>query len=49
MANLSRTTDEQYKELYNYAIGHQGAMEPGSTSFYAFLARRNLRKFDRHG
>ena len=31
MVNLSRTDSAQYKECYNYAIGNQGATEPGST------------------
>lgn len=31
MVNLSRTDDAQYKEYYNYAMGDQGATEPGST------------------
>jgi cell division protein FtsI (penicillin-binding protein 3) len=41
MVNLSRTDDAQYKECYNYAVGNQGATEPGSTfklvSMLAFL------------
>lgn len=31
MVNLSRTRNAQYRECYNYAIGSQGATEPGST------------------
>ncbi len=31
MVNLSRTSNAQYKECYNYAVGNQGATEPGST------------------
>lgn len=31
MVNLSRTDNAQYKEYYNYAVGNQGATEPGST------------------
>jgi cell division protein FtsI (penicillin-binding protein 3) len=41
IVNLSRTDDAQYKECYNYAVGNQGATEPGSTfklvSMLAFL------------
>ncbi|MEM9417058.1 MAG: penicillin-binding protein [Bacteroidota bacterium] len=31
IANLSRTDDGVYKERYNYAVGNQGTIEPGST------------------
>ncbi|MCU0317807.1 MAG: transpeptidase family protein [Amoebophilaceae bacterium] len=31
IVNLSRTENAQYRECYNYAIGNQGATEPGST------------------
>jgi cell division protein FtsI (penicillin-binding protein 3) len=41
IVNLSRTEDAQYRECYNYAVGNQGATEPGSTfklvSMLAFL------------
>lgn len=30
MANLSRTPSGDYAELYNYAVGNQGSVEPGS-------------------
>jgi len=31
IANLGRTTDGTYSEIYNYALGHAGCGEPGST------------------
>jgi cell division protein FtsI (penicillin-binding protein 3) len=31
MVNLSKVTNDQYKEVYNYAIGSQGTTEPGSS------------------
>lgn len=31
IVNLSRTHEGQYKERYNYAVGNQGTIEPGST------------------
>ena len=31
MSNLSRNTDGEYYERYNYAVGSQGSREPGST------------------
>ena len=31
MVNLCKTSDDTYSESYNYAIGNQGLIEPGST------------------
>ncbi len=31
LANLGRKTDGSYAETYNFALGHQGSSEPGST------------------
>jgi len=31
LANLGRKADGSYAETYNFALGHQGASEPGST------------------
>lgn len=30
MANLTRTASGRYREIYNYASGNQGTVEPGS-------------------
>ncbi|MHA7877426.1 MAG: penicillin-binding protein [Bacteroidota bacterium] len=46
IVNLSRTSEAQYKEYYNYAVGNQGATEPGSTfklvSMLALLEETSL-------
>ncbi len=46
ISNLSRTSNGQYAEIYNYAVGSQGLTEPGSTfklaSIIALLEETNI-------
>ncbi|MFY0599140.1 MAG: transpeptidase family protein [Cyclobacteriaceae bacterium] len=50
ISNLSRNSKGQYYERYNYAVGSQGAREPGSTfklaSMIALLEDSNLKLSD---
>ncbi len=50
MVNLSRGQDGRYQEAYNYAVGSQGAREPGSTfklaSMIALLEETELQLSD---
>ena len=46
MVNLGKTAPNQYREIYNYALGNQGTTEPGSSfkliAMMALLEETNL-------
>lgn len=50
ISNLSRNSDGDYYERYNYAVGSQGSREPGSTfklaSMIALLEETNIKLTD---